>query len=133
MDLKLIRKEYQRDGIFGILTDVGGKVVAHTLEHAYSDGTGWAPKIPDGEFVCVRGEHQLASGPIETFEITGVPGHSGLLFHYGNFNKDSEGCVLVGEAEAGNALTKSRAAFAKLMALQDGVDQFNLTVTRETT
>lgn len=68
----------------------------------------------------------------ETFEITGVPGHSNLLFHWGNFNQDSEGCILLGErtAEEGNGemITNSRAAFARFMGIQAGIGSFDLIV-----
>lgn len=67
-----------------------------------------------------------------TFEITGVAGHSNLLFHWGNFNADSEGCVLLGEAEvqAGGRemITASRAAFARFLASVAGRDTFALRV-----
>ena len=131
MNLTLRRTEFRPDGVFGELSNDVGNVIAHTLEHAYDDGNGgWAPKIPVGTYACVRGTHQLhGGGPFTTFEITGVPGHSGLLFHAGNWNKDSEGCVLLGEAQSGNMVTNSRAAFVKFMQLQIGVDQFTLTVS----
>lgn len=134
MDLTLTRTAFRPDGIFGVLTDEVGQIIAHTLEHAYDDaGDGtWLPKIPGGEFTCVRGEHQLASGPIETFEITDVPSHTGLLFHCGNFDRDSEGCVLLGYAETEEGgqrvVTASRAAFARFMQLEAGLDVFQLTV-----
>lgn len=130
MNFVLVRTEFRPDGVFGVLTDSDGSVVAHTLEHAYDDGQGgWAPKITQGQHTCVRGTHALHNGvPFETFEITGVPGHSGLLFHIGNINADSEGCVLVGTAEANGMITASRVAFAKFMQLLDGVNQFTLLV-----
>jgi hypothetical protein len=95
-------------------------------------------KIPNGVFDCVRGIHALEDGvPFETFEITGVEGHSGLLFHWGNYNKNSKGCVCTGEdfvdapksSVHEDMVTNSRATFAKLMTLQTGVDRFQLTVT----
>ena len=133
-DLILTRTEFRSDGIFGVLTDSAGSVVAHTLEHAYDDGSGgWAPKITEGEHTCVRGTHALHNGvPFETFEITGVPGHSGLLFHAGNFDADSEGCVLLGMEEvfytSGKMVNRSREAFNKFLQLQVGQDTFSLTV-----
>jgi hypothetical protein len=96
VDLRLIRLIYSKDGIFSELYDSGGVKLFETLEHSYMTGKlgVWRPKIPIGVFVCVRGVHQLAhSAPFETFEITGINGHVGLLFHSGNFNQDSEGCV----------------------------------------
>jgi hypothetical protein len=135
LDLTLTRFESRADGIFGMLTDAVGQRIAHTLEHAYDDGQGgWTAKIPAGTFTCVRGDHLLdgMTTPFSTFEITGVPGHTGLLFHWGNYNSDSEGCVLLGysEVDAGGRrmITASRASFARFMQLQAGQDSFQLVV-----
>lgn len=129
MDLVLTRKDRQAEGIFGELRDAEGTLIAETIEHAYDDGTGtYAPKIPNGDYVCVRGQHQLHSGPIETFEVMGVPGHTGVLLHPGNTESDSEGCILLGEARIGNMITNSRITFQKFMALEAGLSEFRLRV-----
>lgn len=135
MDLVLKRTSYRSDGIFGELSTSDGKLIAHTLEHAYSDGTGgWAPKIPDGQWTCQRGPHRLhgMTNDFITFEIMNVPGHDNLLFHWGNYNKDSEGCVLLGELETSTGgvhmVTNSRSTFAKFMAWQAGLNSFSLSV-----
>lgn len=141
MNLVMSLTQRRPDGIFGKLGDESGNVFAVTLEHAYSvtslsPETAFAPKIPSGTFRCVRGKHRLhgMTEDFETFEITGVEGHSNLLFHWGNWNRDSEGCVLLGDKIAqdygAEMITNSRVAFARFMAMQDGVDSFNLTVTR---
>lgn len=137
MDLKLIRNEYEVDGIFGYLQDTSGKEIAVTLEHSYvADNDGFAPKVPKGEYKCVRGMHRLESmtEPFETFEITNVPGHTNILIHFGNFNCDSAGCILIGESLAINPadkqqmITASRVTFGKFMRLQNGIDSFTLTI-----
>lgn len=128
MRLTLTRKEFRADGIFSELSDESGKVIAHTLEHSYSN----KPKLNDGEHNCVRGMHNLHSGPIETFEILGVPCHSGILFHVGNYNKDSDGCVLLGVSVSkfkdGQMITASKAKFAEFMNMLKGIDKFKLVV-----
>lgn len=135
MDLYLTRKQFREDGIFSELTDSDGQLIAMTLEHAYPNDSGFGPKIPNGVFICKRGEHYLheMTTPFETFEITGVEGHVGLLFHWGNFNKDSEGCILLGESiqHVGirpQAVTNSRATFKKFMDFLKSLDTFVLTV-----
>lgn len=123
MDLILDRFNFSPNGILGIL---GSKEedICYTLEHAYN----LAPKIPEGIYRCVRGQHQLKSGPIETFEVTNVPNHTGILFHPGNTENDSEGCILLGMGKSGDALTLSRLAFEAFMGFQDRVDTFMLKV-----
>lgn len=135
MNLKLKRTDRREDGVFGVLLDEKGKQIAVTLEHAYDSGHGngtYTSKIPNGTYTCVRGKHRLASmkSSFETFEITGVAGHTNILFHVGNYNKDSEGCVLLGKGYGGDPrmIYMSRATFEAFMALQHGVDKFILVV-----
>lgn len=136
MDLILKRIAFRKDGIFSNLLDDQGNVVFATLEHAYrnKDGT-YSPKIPDGTYQCIRGMHRLEGMPddFETFEITGIDGHSNILFHIGNFNEDSEGCVLVGSAIKQSAnywiISNSRVAFTNFISLELGQDVFTLVVT----
>lgn len=138
MNLTLIRKEYRPDGIFSDLrkNDTAERV-AVTLEHAYSDthDSEYLPKIPSGTYTCVRGQHRLhnMTHGFDTFEITGIAGHSNLLFHWGNYNSDSEGCVLLGqsktlESNGNQMITNSKQTFNDFMNLQAGVDTFTLTV-----
>lgn len=121
-------------GVFGNLWNEHMELIAVTLEHAYpvdSVVKAWAAKIPDGKYTCVRGAHVIGAITeyFETFEITGVPGHSGLLFHWGNWNKDSEGCVLLGGRKIDSMIVDSRKVFASFMKMLEGVDTFELTVS----
>lgn len=124
--MKLLRNPSTADGTFGELKDDRGYRLAYTLEPAI-------PVIPLGVYACVRGTHQLKDGPpFQTFEITGIPGHSGLLFHSGNTIKDTEGCVLLGTSVMGKTLIESRKAFAFFMdQMRLNVDGFNLSVEEE--
>jgi|SRR5665213_4628099 len=135
--MKLIRDSHRFDGIFGRLFDANGHLVAYTLEHSYlqDDKTTWAPKIPAGQFVCVLGPHRLngMTSDFETFEVTNVPGHTNILFHWGNFDKDSEGCILLGDkiitqTDGTEMVTNSRETFKNFMNSLDGVKEFMLTV-----
>lgn len=136
MDLVLKRTHSLEYGIFGILYDSNVKKIAVTIEHAYSGASfgEWKSKIPLGTYVCKRSEHHLRAqpNPFETFEVTGIKGHSGIVFHVGNRNNDSEGCILIGTGfdnlECPRAITSSRLAFSMFMVLQDGDDSFKLRV-----
>ena len=131
MSHTLTRTSFEPDGIFGTFTLDGDAAASYvTLEHAYQQPDGsYAPKIPAGTWQCVLGQHYLHSGPVTTFEVMNVPGHSGLLCcHVGNLNKDSDGCVLIGMERAGNAITHSRDAFQEWFSRLGGVDEFTLEV-----
>lgn len=138
MNLILTRQQAYANGIFGFLKDEDDNQVAVTLEHAYSlSNGGYGPKLAVGTYVCKRGTHQLhgMAAPFTTFEITEVPDFLGLpvtgvLFHCGNFNRDSEGCVLLGMLDAQNlsGIVGSREDFGRFMALQEGCDLFTLVV-----
>ena len=136
MNMTLKRAEFRKDGIFGdLILDSNREHIAATLEHAFPVGDDFAPKLPDGVYVCERGSHRLKpdSDAFETFEIKGVPGHWGILFHVGNYNRDSDGCVLVGTgigwtAKKDKMIVGSKLAFDRLMKHLEGLQSFTLTV-----
>lgn len=136
MNLTLRNTDYRDDGIFGELIDDQGQHFCYTLQHAYDSDNGdgsYLPKVLPGTYKCVRGQHQLAhmDKPFLTFEITGVSGHTNILFHKGNYNDDSEGCVLLGTSitKAGSwMLSSSAPMFNKFMQLQNNINEFTLTV-----
>lgn len=129
MKMKLIRFNYAKDGVFSTLEDEKDNHIAKTLEHSYNG----KPKLPSGKYKCVRGIHKLKDmKPFETFEILNVPGHTGILFHTGNWNKDSDGCVLLGDSvedsPQGEMVTNSRLTFQKFMRILKDVNEFELEV-----
>jgi hypothetical protein len=133
MNLKLTRNDSNANGIFGVLTDEANNQIAVTLEHSYDTGNGngsYGPKTPPGVYVCKRSSHRLHNmdHDFTTFEVTNVPGHTNILVHWGNYNADSDGCILVGDERNGDMIMNSKVTFAKFMSLQDGVDQFTLTI-----
>ncbi len=66
-----------------------------TLEPAAVDPANEGhPCIPEGRYrVGIR--NSPGFGP-DTLEILKVPGRSDILFHAGNFAKDTKGCVILG-------------------------------------
>lgn len=146
--------EARSDGIFGWALDADvppesqARPVCVFVTHAYrqADGT-YRPKVRAGVYDCERGLHKLHGKEpgqvveIETFEVLGVPGHSGILFvHWGNWGSSSEGCfcsgrkiVMTDQDRDGvdgpdEMVTESRAAYADFMEAQQGVNRFRLAV-----
>lgn len=152
MDLRSQYTEARSDGVFGWALpadeppDGEVKPLCVFVTHAFKqpDGT-YRPIVRAGVYECVRGIHHLQKegGPlieIETFEVTGVAGHSGIVFHWGNFGSDSKACFCTGRKVVRIAqdrdgvdgpdemVTESRASFAAFMAAQVGINRFRLIV-----
>lgn len=143
MNLTLKRTDYRDDGIYGFLLDESQNQVSVTLEHAFDSGLGngsYVPKIAAGTYTCVR--HPATPHlPYEKFQLLNVPDFQGkavteILIHIGNFNSDSDGCILVGRRVAPstktpgeNMITSSGNTFGKIMDLQVGLTSFTLTIS----
>jgi hypothetical protein len=116
-------------GAFGVLLQERDPF-AVTLERTY-DWTGRLRlvKIPPGHWPCRRTYYYR--GGYDTYEIK-VPGHTRLLFHRGNVENDSEGCVLVGQRfgvlRGQPAILASTAGFLEFMRRTRGQPTFVLHV-----
>lgn len=98
-DLELVRVSVAPEGAFSVLLIDGVPAGPVCLERTYSvaESTPRGPqfvKIPPGIYDCRR--TVFYRGGYDTYEVTGVVGHSRLLFHRGNAELDSDGCILVG-------------------------------------
>lgn len=110
----------------GVLTTPDWPVCV-TLELPWRNNQTSISCIPPGEYKCIRRHSQRVGG--ETFEVTGVPGRSSILFHAGNTTDDTEGCILPGKMyDAPGTVVKSRDAFNRLMFTAYGLNEFTLVV-----
>ena len=123
MNLTLTRFRITPLGAFGELRSADNTLYLKTLEHVYEDGS---VKIPSGVYTCVR--RKSPHFGYDLFMLVGVPAHEFIEIHIGNFNADSDGCILVGMGSTLVSITNSKAAFEALMKTQEGVDEFTLTV-----
>lgn len=128
MDWTLTRKEFDKTGIFGRMSDENGDNTMCTLEHAFVDRSGaYCPAVEAGVYLCERRES--AHFGFEVFELQAVPGHENIEIHKGNVDADSKGCILLGlTEEKDEEILNSKNAFDHFMELMDGVDQFHLTI-----
>lgn len=140
MNFKLKRSQSSLYGVFGSLVSDDEQFKFSTLEHAFllPQCNEFFPKVAAGLYTCKRGTHLLepterhpAPKPFDAFEVQNVPNFAGqkvtkILIHVGNYNKDSDGCILIGNAIQASCLIESQAAFDRFMELQDGVDAFTL-------
>ena len=105
---------------------------ALTLEREWKDNQPNISCIPVGEYECKRVKSPKFGN---TFEVTNVPGRSHILFHKGNLQDDSYGCILVG-GQYGNLRGKpgvlaSRKGFSEFLEELAGVDFFQLTIIED--
>lgn len=130
MTLRLENVDFSPDGIFGVLEDPQTAFALDTLQHSYEGPGGYVPKLSPGIYTCTKGIHKLKNMIDEfiTFQVENVPGHTGILFHCGNFNSDSDGCILVGFRKEGEAILESQLAFQHFMDYTKDVDSFTLEV-----
>lgn len=131
MKWTLVRKKYIESGIFGELTSEDGNHIFQTLEHAYRvtgelgpESVGYYPKIPEGIHRCVPYASPKHGMMVPLLDNLDDPIDQDRKFeiHIGNYNEDSEGCILVGmgignRANGGKMLTASKQAFDQLMKI----------------
>lgn len=121
------------DGTFGVILD-GLIPFALTLEDVWQDNKVGASCIPVGSYVCKRRRYNR--GGYNTFEITNVPERTHILFHRGNTEDDTEGCILVaekfGELDKKTAIQSSREGFKEFMERLQDVDEFLLHIIDNT-
>ena len=124
--LELLTVALRTDGCFSVLK-WQGRPFAVSVEHTFTDEL---PIIKRGLWRCVKSLYH--KGGYDTYEII-VPGHSRILFHKGNTEEDSRGCVIIGESfgelKSATAVLNSRGGFNEFMTLTKGVPEFLINVT----
>jgi hypothetical protein len=112
-------------GIFGTLTsDDVWKCVC--LQHAYElpDGS-YSAKVAPGTYTCeLRYStklNRMVYGLLDVPPFQGIP-VTDIEIHIGNTNADSEGCILLGQAIVGDAITNSKDTFEEFMDHLNGAN-----------
>jgi len=103
-----------------------GAPVCITLENPWKENERRVSCIPEGEYICKR--YRSARYP-NTFEVTGVPGRSKILFHIGNTTADTAGCILTGNYAWGTSIRASKNAFNRFMRAVGSLPSFKLRVS----
>lgn len=122
-------EEDEQYGTFGVLR-INGAVHCWTLEQPDRENKRKQSSIPAQQYTAVRHKSPKFG---ETFLVKDVPGRDLVLFHAGNTDEDTKGCVLLGSAlgivKGDRAIVASRAAFAGFMDVMREIDEFKLSVT----
>ncbi len=122
--LKLIRVSTMENGTFGVLLD-GAMPFAVTLEPPWVDNQKNISCIPKGEYQCESVNTERFG---YTFMVKDVPNRTGILFHKGNYEDDTAGCILVGEQFENDGVLASRAGYREFMARLSGCHNFTLEI-----
>ena len=124
----LKRISYTEHGTFGVLIQ-NNIPFAVTLERPWIENRINISCIPTGLYVCKRVKSPRFGN---TFEVTDVPGRTSILFHKGNLQENSHGCILIGEQyEFLNdqpAVLASKKGFGEFLFKTSTSDEFKLLI-----
>lgn len=112
---------------FGVLIQENQIPFALTLERPWKNNQRGISCIPTGAYTCKR----IISPKFgTTFEILNVPGRQEILFHKGNIQEDSHGCVIIGEQFGvllnEPAILAAKEGFEEFMRITSTVHEFEL-------
>jgi len=126
---KLIRIAYIPDGTFGVLFDEDTPFCL-TLEREWRDNKRSESCIPVGNYVCEKIKSPRFG---DTFQVLNVKDRSAILFHKGNLEDDSHGCILIGEMyerfKDKNAILASGRAWREFKERTKDIKFFKLRIT----
>lgn len=123
---------------FGVLIGPDGIPFSLTLERPWLNNQSGISCIPAGHFTAKRcrrsPDYNYADSPKfgNTFQVMDVQGREYILFHKGNLNSDSHGCILVGEQfdpiNGVPGIAASAKGFDEFMRMVAHVDEFDLEI-----
>lgn len=126
--LRIVRFSETQDGTYGVM-EYNGVPFCLTLE-PNDRANGKNSRIPAGRYTCKR-----HSGPKykNTWSVTNVPNREAILFHIGNIEDDSLGCILLGSTLASVkgklGIAQSSNTFTRFMHVSERASELSLTIT----
>ena len=121
MELKVIRETFTDESTIGKLF-INGVFHCFTLEDKVREKKIQnVTAIPKGRYEVIinfsnRFQQQM---PL----LLNVPDFEGVRIHWGNYSKDTEGCILLGTTKGINMIGNSRTAYAKFMSVLNKVSK----------
>ena len=114
---------------FGVLFHEGQIPFALTLERPWRNNEHGVSCIPPGVYACKRVDSPKFGN---TFQVLNVLNRDEILFHKGNIQEDSHGCILIGE-QFGSlkdepAVKAAAEGFKELLDITIAVDAFTLEI-----
>ena len=118
-------------GTFGILI-VDSRVFCVTLEPPDELNKESISSIPAQQYRCRR---YSSNRYPDTFQVMNVPDRTKILFHKGNFDEHTEGCILLarkfGVLKGARCVLNSGETFERFMEVMEGVNEFSLTIVEQ--
>lgn len=127
-EMTILRFPCTEFGTFGVFLD-GDLPFCLTLERLWLGNQKNISCFPGGDYVCKRIDSPKFGN---TFEVTNIPDRTACLFHKGNLDDDSHGCVILGEQYetvlGSYGVVSSGKAFEEFLDRTKDVDEFLLHV-----
>ena len=130
INLLLIRDTFSKDSTIGELF-LNGERICDTLENPWQDNQRTISCIPEGEYpVRLRLARESASRDYLHLLVQDVPNRDWILFHRGNYPKDTSGCIVVGLGSQQDVVNNSVLAMDLLIKeiLHLGGENINLII-----
>ena len=94
MNIKIERFYEGENSIIGELY-INKKLFCYSLENPWLDNKTFISSIPEGKYSCKQYSSKKYPNVVE---ILDVKGRTKILIHAGNYAKDTQGCVLLGDS-----------------------------------
>jgi len=125
--VEIVRLEESEEGTFGILK-INKEVFCCTLEPQDKANQTNASSIPAQQYICKR---TVSPRHGDTFSVTNVPERLHVLFHAGNIDDHTAGCILLGQyfgkLKGNRAVLNSGITFEHFLEVL-GKEPFHLTI-----
>jgi len=126
--LRIVRYSETDNGVYGVM-EYNGIPFCLTLE-PNDRGNGKNSCIPAGRYTCKR---HSGTKYKNTWGIQNVPNRTAILFHVGNIEDDSLGCILLGSTLASVkgklGIVRSSNTFTRFMNVSERANELQLTIT----
>jgi len=126
-NLLLIRDDFSDKSTLGKLY-FDGEFYGHTLELTWNHNKKGISCIPKGVYEVKKRSVKSSKYKYEHLHILNVPDRKMILMHIGNYPKNSNGCILLGNTRSLNFVGDSRKAFYKLMYDLGSFDEIELII-----
>ena len=119
MEILITRREFTQSSTIGIMfLNDSPQIFCYTLEDTVR---GVGIKIP-GKTAISAGRYEVIVDFSNRFQrmmphVLNVPNFEGIRIHWGNTDKDTEGCILLGMTKSEGFIGQSKIAFEKFFPL----------------